>query len=404
MTALLARRTVRVGVALAVVYGIWGSTYLAIKVAVAEFPPFTLMAVRFAVAGTLLFVVSIRLGDRRGDRITWQQLGSAVVTGGTLLVGGTGLVALAQTELTSGTAALLGATVPVWLALFSRIRFGERLPGRAAFGLGVGLAGIALLVEPSGSSHLGAMLVALAGAAAWAAGSLRGRTVAGPKRPLVAASLEMLGSVPAFALVAFVLGEPARIEVAVVSRGAWIALAYLIVAGSIVAFTAYSWLLRNAPTPIVGTHAYINPIVAVTLGWAFAGELVTARTLLAGAVVLAGVALLVTGRPGRTVPAQPTSGGDVFAAPPRPRGGRHLLRVLRGSTVRARRSAPWRVQQRTRGHDPIIVGERGQHAPSRLTRPSGARRSSSRRTRGSGGDPLASPSSRVRRRRTRASS
>jgi drug/metabolite transporter (DMT)-like permease len=210
-------------------------------------------------------------------------------------------------------AALLSSTVPLWLALFGRTFLGERLPRRAWVGLLVGLCGMGLLVDPRGGGELGAMLLVIVAAAAWAGGSLRSRVAPAPTRPLVAASMEMLGASMVFVVVAAATGEFRQLDLAAVDAASLGALAYLTTFGSIVAFTSYSWLLRNAPTSLVSTHAYVNPVVAVTLGWAFAGEVVTTTTLLAGAIVLAAVVLLITARPGEPVPAQVTSGGDVFA-------------------------------------------------------------------------------------------
>ncbi|MFA9433014.1 EamA family transporter [Egicoccus sp. AB-alg2] len=322
------RRLLLVALALLTVYVIWGSTFLAIKVAIETIPPFTMMAIRFSIAGALLFAWAVRRGDRAADRLTLRQWRHAVVTGGLLLVGGTGLVSLAQTRIASGTAALLCATVPLWMALLGRGVFGERLSPRAWTGLLIGFVGVGALVDPRGGGHLGAMLLVLVAGFAWAAGSLRSRVADAPSRPLVAASMEMLGAALVFAVIAVGSGEVTRIEWAAVGRDAILALIYLTTAGSLVAFTAYSWLLRNASTTLVGTHAYVNPVVAVLLGWAFAGELVTGRTLVAGAVILGSVVLLITGRPGEPVPAQATSGGDVFAGEARWHRTRQRLGAL----------------------------------------------------------------------------
>jgi drug/metabolite transporter (DMT)-like permease len=343
------RRTARIGLALALVYVVWGSTYVAIDVAIDTVPPMSLMAVRFAVAGGLLYVVAVRRGDRHGDRVTVRQVGQAVFTGGTMLMGGTGLITLAMASISSGLAALLAATVPLWLALFARGAFGERLAWPAWLGLAVGMVGIGLLVDPSGG-QLGGILLALIGAAAWAAGSLHSRVARAPSRPMVAAALEMMGASLVFAVVGVVRGEPAQIDVGAVAPQAWFAFAYLVVAGSLVAYTAYSWLLRNASTSLVGTHAYVNPVVAVTLGWLLLGEAIEPRTLLAGGVVLIGVVLLITGRPGEPVPAQITSGADVFAGQARWRRIRHKV----GSLPRAARLYvdPGAQPYRSTGYDP----------------------------------------------------
>ena len=346
----LPRRVVLLATALTVVYVVWGSTYLAIAVVVAELPPMLVMAARFLLAGGLLLVVATRRGDRAGDRIRPRHLLQATITGGLLLVAGTGLIVLAQTRLSSGLTALLAATVPLFLALFARAVFGERLSARAWLGLLVGLAGIGVLVDPGGG-QLGAILLALAGAASWAAGSMRSRATSGPRRPMVAASLEMLGAALLFAILGLLLGEASGLRLSGVSAGAWFGFAYLTIAGSLVAYTAYGWLLRNASTTLVGTYAYVNPVVAVGLGWLILGEVVTARTLLAGTLVLVSVVLLVTGRPGEPVPAQPTSGADVFAGVGR---WRRIQRRL-GSLPRAARlyRDPGALQTRDTGYDQL---------------------------------------------------
>lgn len=346
----VSRRVALIGVALAIVYVVWGSTYLAISVVVTEFPPMLVMAARFLLAGGLLLAVSVRRGDRAGDRVRPRHLLQGVLTGGLLLVGGTGFIALAQTRISSGLAALLAATVPLFLALFGRGVFGERLSLRAWLGLGVGLVGIGVMVDPRGG-QLGAIVLALTGAAAWASGSLRSRHGTGPRRPLVAASLEMLGAAVVFTVFGLLRGEGVELSLSGVSGRAWFAFVYLTVAGSLVGYTAYSWLLRNVNTSLVGTYAYVNPLVAVGLGWLVLGEVVTGRTALAGVLVLGSVVLLITGRPGEPVPAQPTSGADVFAGS----GRWHRIRCGLGSLPRAARlyRDPGALPYRSTGYDPL---------------------------------------------------
>lgn len=305
--------TAKIVLALGTVYLVWGSTLLATKTALATMPPFSLQAARFLLAGGLLYFVAVRFGDRHGDRVTLRQWGQAFVTGNLLMVGGTGLITVAQTSIPSGTTGLLLATVPIWMALLARVVLGERLSTRAWVGLGLGLVGVAMLLDPAGSGHLGAMLVAVLGAFAWAAGSLRSRVNDAPSRPLVTAGMQMLCGGVGFLVLALVLGEPARIPWGAIDRTAVLSFLYLLTAGSLVAFTAYSWLLRRVSTTLVGTYAYVNPAVAVLLGWLLAGEHYPLATLGAGGVVLVAVILIVTGRPGVPIPAQATSGGDVFA-------------------------------------------------------------------------------------------
>lgn len=320
----------RIVAALAIVYLVWGSTYMAIEVAIATVPPMLLMSARFALAGAMLYAWAIRRGDRAADRPTARQWMHAVVTGGMLLVGGTGLVALSMTWISSGTAALLAATVPVWMAILGHTLLGDRLSRRAWVGLVLGLFGIGVLVDPTGGQLL-PMLLALGGALAWAAGSMRSRIVSAPSRPMVAASMEMIGAAGVFLVVGLARGEHLTFALAEISPAAFAAFGYLVTAGSLIAFAAYRWVLLHASPTVVGTHAYVNPVVAVLLGWAVLGEALSMRMLVAGAIVVAGTALVVTGRPGIPVPAQPTSGGDVFAGVERlrrvRRTGRQLARV-----------------------------------------------------------------------------
>lgn len=306
--------TVKVVVALLTVYLVWGSTFLSTSVVVQTMPPMLMLASRFLVAGAVLFAFGWSRARRSPDwrTPTWRQWRDATITGCVLLVGGTGLVSLSQVYLSSGLAALLTATVPLWLALFARVRFGDILTAKAWIGLLVGLAGVAVLAEPGGG-QFGAMLLTLAGAMLWAVGTLRSRTASVHPAPLVAAAMEMLGAGAGFVVAGLALGEHVGLSLQGIDGGTWGAYAYLVTAGSIVAFTAYRWLMDNVSTAVIGSHGYINPAVAVFFGWALAGEQVTSRTLLGGAVVLAAVILLVTGRPEQPVPAQATSGGDVFA-------------------------------------------------------------------------------------------
>lgn len=307
-------RGAKVALALATVYLVWGSTFLSTSIVVRAMPPFLMLASRFLIAGAVLFAFGVWRTRRAGTWVTptWRQWRDAAATGCLLLVGGTGLISLAQVHLSSGLAALLSATVPLWLALIARVRFGDALSWRAWLGLLIGLAGVATLVEPGGG-QVGAMLLVLVGAVLWALGTLRSRTATVHPAPLVAAAMEMLGAGAGFVVGGLVMGEQVGLSLAAVDGRVWSAYAYLVTAGSIVAFTAYRWLMDNVSTTLIGSHGYINPTVAVVFGWALAGEEITGRTLLGGAVVLVSVVLLVVGRPEQPVPAQMTSGGDVFA-------------------------------------------------------------------------------------------
>lgn len=301
-----------VAVALGIVYVVWGSTYLAIRVALETMPPFLMAAARFLVAGALLYAWAIRRGDRVQDRVGWPQWGSAFIVGGLLLFGGNGLVVWGEQTVPSGIAALLVATVALWLAVLGRIVDGERLRWPAVAGLAVGFGGVAVLVQPSGAGGLDPVGTAaiLVAALSWAGGSLWSRRLPLPRRPLVATAIEMLAGGTVLAVVGVAGGELGRLDLGAISGASLAALAYLVVFGSIVAFSAYVWLLRAATTSLVGTYAYVNPVVAVLLGWALLGEAVTARTLIAGTIIVAGVALIVAARQRAVPPPEPVTTVD----------------------------------------------------------------------------------------------
>jgi drug/metabolite transporter (DMT)-like permease len=286
--------------AFAAIYLIWGSTYLAIRFAVETIPPFLMLAARFGVAGLLLYAW-LRLRGR--PRPPAREWGGSAVVGGLLLVGGTGAVAWAEQWIPSGLAALIVAIVPVWMVLLDWLRPGGRRPRPPVVaGLLLGLAGVALLVGPvdlSGGDVMqlaGAGVVVL-GTISWATGSVHGARVPVPRAPRMAAALQMCMGGGLLLLVGTVAGEWTRIDPGAMSTRSILSLAYLIVFGSIVAFAAYVYLLRVTTPARVGSYAYVNPVVAVFLGWALADEPVTARTLVAAAIILIGVGLIVSRRP-----------------------------------------------------------------------------------------------------------
>jgi drug/metabolite transporter (DMT)-like permease len=289
----------RIWTALLIVYVLWGSTYLGILVAVRTFPPFLMGAVRFLIAGGLLYAWSIRRGDRRGDRPTAKHWAAAALVGGLLLVSANGLLCWAEQHVDSGVSSLVIATVPLWMALFDRVGYGQRLSRTAVAGLVIGLGGAALLAGPTGPGQIeaGGALVLLVSAISWAAGSLYSRRAPLPRRPLVGASMEMLAGGAMLAVLGLAVGEGS--QVSHVSWNSILALSYLIVFGSLIGFSAYIWLLRAAPTSLVSTYAYVNPVVAVFLGWALESEPIGARTMVAGAMILLAVALIVRTRPAR---------------------------------------------------------------------------------------------------------
>jgi len=293
----------KVWAALAVVYVVWGSTYLGILLAIDTIPVFLSMGIRFVIAGGLLYIWAVRRGDVAGDRVGRRQWLAAAVVGGLLFVGGNGLVAWSETRVDTGIAALLIAAVPLWMALFDRVANGQGLSRSALLGLLLGFSGVALLAWPSGPSRidvLGAFALLVSGAA-WAAGSLVARRAALPRRPLLSSGMQMFAGGMLLMLVGSASGE--LTEVGRPSLTSVLAMVYLVVFGSWLAFSAYTWLLQVAQTSVVSTYAYVNPVVAVFLGWAVLSEPLSVRTVAAGAVILGAVALIVT--PARARPTTP---------------------------------------------------------------------------------------------------
>jgi len=227
--------------------------------------------------------------------------------GAALLFMGNGGVFLAERTVPSGVVALVVATVPLWMALIDRLGFGHRLRPPAILGLAVGLGGVALLLWSPGSGRLDPLGGALAVLAPifWALGSVYSRRLSLPARPLVSTAMQMVCAGGLFGIAAIAAGEPARLHLNTVSGASVLALVYLIAAGSLAAFSAYTWLLRVAPLSLVSTYAYVNPVVAVALGGLFLGEPVTVRTMVAGAIIIVAVVLILTARFRPAAPARP---------------------------------------------------------------------------------------------------
>lgn len=301
-----ARPGVRIWLALGTVYILWGSTYLGIKYAIDTIPPLLMGSLRFLVAGGVLYLLAIRTGASTRDRIGARQWLAALVIGGALLVGGNGGVILAEQYAPTGVVALLVATAPLWMAVIDRVVFGRRLPVLGIVGLLIGFGGVAFLIGWPGAGRINLFGAALALAApvCWATGSVFTRHVKLPKRPLVAAGMEMLWAGLVFAIASIVTGELGRLHWQQVSTTSIVALLYLIVFGSLVGFSAYVWLLRSAPLSLVSTYAYVNPVVAVILGGIFLGEAINARLVIAGGIIVLAVALIVVARNRAAPPAR----------------------------------------------------------------------------------------------------
>jgi drug/metabolite transporter (DMT)-like permease len=285
--------------AFAAVYVIWGSTYLAIRFAIETMPPFLMAAVRFLVAGAVLYAWSRGKGAPAPARANWL---AAAGVGGLMLLGGNGGVVWAEQRVDSGLASLIITTVPFWMVLLDWLRpRGVRPTAMTVTGLAAGFVGVALLVggapgsEGHGVDRAGALVLILA-ALSWSFGSLWSRSAPLPKSPWLSTSMQMLAGGALLLVLSLATGEASRVDLAGVSWRSVLSLLYLVIFGSLVAFSAYVWLLRNATAAAVSTYAFVNPVVAVFLGWAMAGEEVTSRTLLAAAIIIGAVVVITVGR------------------------------------------------------------------------------------------------------------
>lgn len=297
--------TAAVVIALLTVYIVWGSTYFAIALMIETLPPLLSAGVRFAIAGTIMlaaFVVAARL--RRGsgpmERPTGAQWVTAAIVGVLLLLGGNGGVVLAELRIPSGMAAVLVATTPLWLAVFEAAVTRRRPSGLAIGGLLAGLVGVAVLLVPiegiAGLDPIGVLLV-LGAEISWALGSMIARHRPLPRSGTLGTGMQMLAGGAALVVAGALMGEPGRADLAQASVTSVVALVYLVVFGSIVAFTAYNWLLANVAVTTLGTFAYVNPIVAVALGAVFLSEPITPRTVIATVIIIGAVVAMVSGRP-----------------------------------------------------------------------------------------------------------
>lgn len=292
-------KTLTLVAAFAAVYLIWGSTYLAIKYAIETMPPFLMAGTRFFMAGSILFIAAARAADfEMPRREHWK---TSFIVGTLLLLGGNGLVVFAQHYISSSLAALLIATEPFFIVILSWLWLKNGKPGfRVAAGLVVGFVGVALLilgqtnggVFSGGSGQLIGSVAIIGAALSWATGSIYGLKAPVPKSSLLTAGMQMLAGGTVLLAVSLVTGEVFSFDIAAVSARSWAAVAYLLVFGSLVGFTAYSWLLKNAQPSLVATYAYVNPVVAVLLGWGIAGEALTPTILIGAAIVVASVALV----------------------------------------------------------------------------------------------------------------
>jgi drug/metabolite transporter (DMT)-like permease len=288
--------------AFAAIYLIWGSTYLGIRIAIETIPPFLMGGVRFVIAGTVLFLWMRARGEPRPTLIQWR---SALIIGAFLILGGNGGVMWAEQFVPSGMAALLVAILPFWIVVIEWIGPSHTRPSfGVAIGLVVGIAGLVVLIGPSaiapsgstGGLLLPAALVLMMSSLSWALGTFYSRTAPLPKNAFVSTGMEMLCGGALLILLAVFTGEPKHFDLADVSARSIGGFVYLTMIGSLVAFTAFIWLLQHQPPSRISTYSYVNPVVAVFLGWAIAGEPLTLRTVIAAAIIIAAVALITTAR------------------------------------------------------------------------------------------------------------
>lgn len=282
--------------ALLALYIVWGSTYLAIRFAVETFPPFLQASLRFLISGAILFIWRYAAGDQKPTASQWK---ATAIVGTFLLLGGNGLVSLAEKTVPSGIAALVIATSPFWLVLFEAFRSGGVKPARLSIlGLVIGFGGVFLLIGPASitGAHepiepFGAILL-LTAPVLWSMGSIYAKGADMPKSGLLSTGMQMLmGSVSLF-IVSVVTGELNGFSLGEVSMRSWWGLIYLITFGSLVGFVSYGYLLHNAPVSLMSTYAYVNPVMAVFLGWLLAGELLNTRIAVASAIIIGSVILI----------------------------------------------------------------------------------------------------------------
>jgi len=287
--------------AFAAIYIFWGSTYLAIKYAIETLPPFLMAGSRFFIAGSILFLWARLSKDYETPK--WEHWRTSIIVGTLLLLGGNGCVVFAQHYIPSSLAALLVATEPLWIVLLGWLWLkGQRPNWRVALGLLLGFAGVWMLISgrPSvtgsatGSGQWLGILAVLVASMSWAAGSIYGLRGSVPKSSILTSGMQMLSGSASLLLVGVIRGEWSVFDPSAVKTSSLLGFGYLVIFGSLVAFTAYSWLLKNARPSMVATYAYVNPVIAVILGWLIAGESMTGQMLIGAGIVVGSVVLITS--------------------------------------------------------------------------------------------------------------
>lgn len=301
----------RIWTALLALYVVWGSTYLAIRFAVETIPPFMSAGFRFLASGAILLIWRRLAGDPLPTPRQWKTL---AIVGALLLLGGNGLVSLAEQRIPSGIAALIVGTIPLWMVLIEASRpMGNKPRWRTLAGLGIGFAGIYLLVGPtslSGGMQFDTLgtLALITAAFLWSVGSIYSRSADVPRSTLMMTGGEMLAGAAALLLVSVLTGEWRGFSFSSVSTASWLGLAYLIAFGSLIGFVSYGWLLQNAPVSLVATYAYVNPLVAILLGALFVNETLNGRIFLASILIVSSVIFINASSVGKPS-AAPREGG-----------------------------------------------------------------------------------------------
>ncbi|MDP2303313.1 MAG: EamA family transporter [Ignavibacteria bacterium] len=289
--------TLKLILAFAAVYIIWGSTYLGIRIAIESIPPFLMAGTRFVIAGSILYIIARIKSNEKLTLIHWR---SGLIIGGLLLLGGNGGVVWAEQFVPSGLTALLVSTVPIWIIIMNwMLPNGEKITLKTVIGVFLGFIGLFLLVNPhdltkSGGVDLIGAGVLLFATFTWAIGSIYSNHAVLPKSKIMTVAIEMISGGILLLIFSFITGDVSKFSIEEVSTRSVLSLIYLIIFGSIIAFTAYMWLLGAAGPSKATTYAYVNPVVALLLGWFFVDEIITMEIVIAMVIILSAVALINT--------------------------------------------------------------------------------------------------------------
>lgn len=288
------KKTMMVVVALLSVYIVWGSTYLGIKIAIETFPPFLMAGIRFIIAGALLYGFVVIKEKKHPKLIEWRD---TTIIGTLLLLGGNGLVVIAEKTIPSSIAAIVIATVPLWMIVIAWLLKSQIIPNRSTLiGTLIGFVGVIILMFPSYQEHLHfdtfGLLLTLLAAILWSLGSIYSQKATLPSSVMLSTAMQMLSGGLVLIIVATLFGEWQQFHVEMLSSRSLFALTYLVLIGSLVGFSAYVWLLKNASPYLASTYAFVNPIVALFLGYVFADEVLSVKALIATALIISAVVMI----------------------------------------------------------------------------------------------------------------